>query len=466
MKYNPSTKEAHKLVHEGLLSLSRASQYGMCIDVDYCIRTNERLGKKIKRYEKKFLKTDTGKIWTSCFSNPNLNSPDQIKEVLFNKMQLECPKKTAKGNESVDNEVLEIMTDTHPEIALLNKLRKYKKVQGTYIQGYLKEQVNGIMHPNFNLHTTVSYRSSADSPNQQNNPKRDPEQKKLCREAIIPRKGNQIIAADVEGIEVATAECYHLDPVMKKYIEDEKTDMHKDMAVQIFMLDSFKKEGAEKVLRNAAKNSFVFPQFYGDYYGNNAQGLAKWGTLPRSGKFNKKDGLELMTDITLGEHLISKGIKNYNSFEKHIQRVEKDFWKKRFKVYAKWKEDWYKKYVNTGYMWTKTGFTIHGLLSKNQIINLPVQGSAFHILLKMLNEVDRISIRDKWKTRCIGQIHDEMIFDAPPDERNMLLETIEYVATEWLPEQWKWINIPIKMEVDVFPVDGSWAEEPQTLKIG
>ena len=80
--------------------------------------------------------------------------------------------------------------------------------------------------------------------------------------------------------------------------------------------------------------------------------------------------------------------------------------------------------------------------------------------------MDRISINDKWKTRAIGQIHDEMIFDTHPDERNMLLETIEYVATEWLPEQWEWINIPLQMEVDTFPVDGSWATEPETSKIG
>ena len=253
---------------------------------------------------------------------------------------------------------------------------------------------------------------------------------------------------------------------MKKYIENDTTDMHRDMAIQIFVLDKFKKEGSEKVLRNGAKNGFVFPQFYGDYYVNNAQILAKWGKLPRSGIFKKSHGLMLMTGITLGEHLIKKGIKNYNKFENHIQKVEYDFWNNRFKIYNKWKDNWYKDYIKKGYMWTKTGFTIYGLLGKNQIINYPVQGSAFHWLLKCFSEIDKISIEERWKTRLIGQIHDEMVFDCAPDEEEHVLETVKYVTTEWLPNQYRWINIPIKLESDIFDINESWAGNPATIKIG
>ena len=466
MKYNPSTKQAFQLIHDGLITLSRASQYGMCVDVDYCNSINQKLTKKINKYQNKFIKSETGKLWKETFYNINLNSDDQLREILYKKLQIKCPKKTKKDNNSVDNEVLEIITDELPEIEFLNKVRKYKKVQKTYIQGYLKEQINGVMHPNFNLHTVTSFRSSSDSPNFQNNPKRDPEQKKLCRKAIKPRPGNQLIAADFSGIEVAIAECYHKDPVMKKYIIDEKSDMHRDVAIQIFCLDEFKKEGSEKILRNGAKNGFVFPQFYGDYYANNAPILCKWAELPRYGIFKKTDGLALSNGKTVGEQLISNGIKSFSQFEDHIRKIENDFWENRFRVYNDWKKQWYEQYIENAYMHTKTGFTIHGLLSKNQIINLPVQGSAFHCLLKTLNKMDQVGIEYKWKTRIIGQIHDEMIFDANPDEKNKLIDTICKIACTWLPEQWKWINVPLRLEVDIFPINGSWAEKPETIKLG
>ncbi len=465
MKMNPSSKQAYKLVHEGLLALSRASQYGMCVDVEYCNKINKTLEKRIQVLKQDFYKSKTGGLWEDTFPSPNLNSDPQLRTILFEELGLKSIKETDKGNPSVDNEVLEFMSDEYPEIKILAYLRKYQKVQGTYIQGYLKEQIDGIIHTDFPLHTTISFRSSSKNPNFQNNPKRDPRQKKLCRQAFIPRPGNQILAADFSGIEVVIAACYHNDPVMQKYILDDTSDMHGDMAVQIFMLPEFKKTGSEKILRNGAKNGFVFPQFYGDYYGNNAPILCKWAKLPIQGRFKESDGLVLMSGETLGKRLISCDIKSFKHFEKHVQKVEKDFWYNRFKVYQKWKEQWFKDYINRGYMWTKTGFTCSGVLGKNQIINLPVQGSAFHCLLKSFVEVDRRLTHYKMKTRLTGQIHDEMLLNLVPVEKDNVIEIIQDVTCKWLLDEWDWINVPLKVEADIFPVDSSWANNPEGIKL-
>ena len=465
MKYNPSTKEAHLLVHQGLLALSKASQYGMCVDVDYCIKMNDILEGRIKHLSNYFLSSRMGRFWKKIYNKPNLNSDLQLRNILFNKLKMKPIKKTDKGNDSVDNESLEVLAINEPELKTLIDIRKYNKVQGTYIQGYLKEQIDGIMHPNFPLHTTISYRGSSTDPNFQNNPTRDPIQKRLCRKAIKPRQGNQLLAADYKGIELFVGECYHLDPVMKKYCIDDTTDMHKDMALQIFILDEFKEEGSEKILRDGSKNGFVFPQQYGDYYGNNTPVLCKFAKLPTKGRFSKTDGLILMTGKTVGEHLINKGIRTFNDFNNHIKKVEDDFWNNRFKVYKKWKDEWYKEYINKGYMWTKTGFTIQGVLSRNQIINLPVQGSAFHCLLKAFIEVDRRITEKRLSSQLIGQIHDEMLIDLFPPEKEEVIEIINDVTCRWLLEKLTWINIPLSVEVDIYGIDEPWSSKPESIKL-
>ena len=151
------------------------------------------------------------------------------------------------------------------------------------MEAFEREQVKGILHPQFNLHNVISYRSSSDSPNFQNMPKRDKEIMKIVRSAIYPRRGNMLMEVDFSGLEVSIAACYHKDPVMMKYLTSDHSDMHGDMAQQIFLIKDFNRDLPEhKNLRQAAKNGFVFPQFYGDYYKNNAIGLCQWVSLPQT----------------------------------------------------------------------------------------------------------------------------------------------------------------------------------------
>lgn len=464
---NPKTHDAYELIHNGLEALARATQYGMSVDVNYCKKMDIFLTKKIIRLKEDFFNSDIGKVWKKAYQKPNINSSDQFKYVLFEKMKIESVKNTKKGegNKSTDSEVIQTLAKTYPELEMITKIRKYEKVQGTYIQGFMREQVNGIMHPDFNLHTTISFRSSSRNPNFQNIPKRDAEQKRICRKAIIPRPGCQLVAADFSGIEVAISACYNKDPNLLKYIRDESTDMHRDMCIQIFMLENFVKEGTEKALRNATKNSFVFPQFYGDYYGNNTIGLCKWAELPLNGRIKPEHGLILKNGDSIGKHLNKKGIKTYNDFENHVKEIEKDFWENRFKIYNKWKKNEVKKYNEKGLLYTKTGFTCSGLMDKKEITNYPIQGSAFHCLLKTFTEVGNQIQKRKLKSRLIGQIHDEMVFNVYPDELEELIGLVQYTACVWLPQQWKWIIVPLRLEVDVFPIDGAWASDAKTIKL-
>ena len=83
---NPNTPDAVNLIHEGLVALSRASQYGMAVDVDYCRKMDKVLTKKIKRMKDEFFESKTGSFWKKIYKNPNVK--DQIPiEIQITKFQ-------------------------------------------------------------------------------------------------------------------------------------------------------------------------------------------------------------------------------------------------------------------------------------------------------------------------------------------------------------------------------------------
>ena len=89
-------------------------------------------------------------------------------------------------------------------------------------------------------------------------------------------------------------------------------------------------------------------------------------------------------------------------------------------------------------------------------MNAPIQGAAFHCLLWSFIQVDRIQREENWDSRLFAQIHDEMLADTHPDELEHVARTIHRVTTVDLPNEWKWIIVPLEVEADLCPVDGSW----------
>ena len=456
MTINPRTIEAYKLLHDGTLALARAERQGIRVDLDYVNEKKEYLIKKMNRFEQKFRSSDFHKHWKSSVKSktPNINSDSQLANFLYNIKKLTPYKTTKSGQGSTDEESLKQLNI--PELNLLLKKKKLKGILDK-LEGFEKEATNGYMHPFFNLNTVITYRSSSDSPNFQNIHKRDKEANKICRGALFPRPGHQLFSADFSGIEVRIAACYHQDSNMINYIKDPTSDMHGDMAKQIFIIDDFNKK-IHSQLRQAAKNGFVFPQFYGDYYKNNAIGICNdWIKLPQS-RWKKGMGIELDSHC-ISDHLISKGIASFDKFVNHIKEIEYDFWNNRFFEYQKWKTRWWESYKKYGYIDMKTGFRCSGGMSRNDCVNYPIQGTAFHCLLWCFIELDRISMQENWDTKLIGQIHDDIVMDVNPDELEHVTKTIKRVTCEDLPKHWDWINIPLDIEMELCPIDGSWADK-------
>jgi len=216
-----------------------------------------------------------------------------------------------------------------------------------------------------------------------------------------------------------------------------------------------------KAIRYWGKSGFVFPQFYGDWYLSCAESM--WKAITRQ-------GLKLRDGTTLKQHLSKKGIKKLGSldpkvrpvkgtFIQHIKEVEHDFWHNRFKVYNQWKEDWYNLYLKNGKIETLTGFVIEGLHDRKQIINYPIQGVAFHVLLWSLIRIQKLLVKYKMKSLIIGQIHDSIVADVPKDERKTYLKIVNQVTTQDVIKHWPWINTPLEIEAESTPLNKSWFEK-------
>jgi DNA polymerase-1 len=445
---NVFTSEAYTLMHDGILTLSEMEQQGMRINRKYVRKASDKLTVQIESIEEEFKKTKFYRQWKhSSKKKVNVYSPQQLGTYLYKVKKIEPPKKTDSGLGATDEEALGQLGI--PSLQLLLKAKKLKKMRDTYLASFLREQVNGFIHPLFALHLVRTYRGSAANPNVQNIPKRDEELMNIVRKAIYPRKGNMLLELDYSQLEVRVACAYHCDPRMMKEVKTGH-DFHLDLAKQIFKIKKYNpKDKTHKTLRGAAKNGFVFPQFYGDWWRPCASNLASgWGELPKEGRWKKGMGIPF-EDKNLADHLISKGFTNLDKFAEHIRAIEDDFWGNRYKTYAKWKESWYKEYLNKGFAHAKTGFTFQGNMSKNDVINYPVQGAAFHVLLWSLIEGVKAQKTEKWESRIVGQIHDAIIIDVYPPELDHVINVMKCIMCNDTRQRFPWINVPLEIEAEL-----------------
>lgn len=464
MKIKANRKDGYLLLHNGIQALVKAQQVGLRIDVPYIQKTKRQITEEINDLKTEMDSTEIVKDWRKKYGGKfNLNSDNQLRTILYTVRQLEPPKFTEHGLGATDKETLALFN--LPGLDKLLRIRKLDKVIDR-LDEYYREQTNGIIHPFFNLHTVKTLRSSSSNPNFQNVQKRDEEARRLIRQGIYPSPGNQLMSADYNGIEVRIGCCHHKDTNMIRYIENPDSDLHGDMAKQIFKMKNIDKTIKEqKHLRNAVKNGFVFPQFYGDYYVHNANDIAiKWCELPK-GRWKKGQGykLDYIGDrMHISDWLIAHGIKSYQQFEDHLLTIEEDFWERRFAKYNQWKERYWRQYQKRGYLDMYTGFRCSGLMRRNKVTNTPIQGSAFHCLLWAFVELTKRSIEEKWKTKLVGQIHDEIIFDVVPKERDYVKQVVREVMVNKLREHFPWIIVPIDIDADISPIDGSWYEQKPT----
>jgi len=372
---------------------------------------------------------------------------------------------------SVDKEFLGTVSEPFAEHLLQS--RQLKKMRDTYLDQYRRESVAGIIRGSFNLagghHTDDdddggpgSFRAGHSDPNLANIPKRNKAMQTTIRRLYKPTPGNRIKEYDYGQIEVRVGACYHLDPNMLKYVNDPKTNMHTDSAMDLFLRGDA--GSVRKPERQAAKNGFVFPSFYG------------------SGCVKTYLGLWKQVEQETKDHLASKGItelhpKGWASWDgnrkrdyikavkrspdhtwlSHVAGVERILWEERFPGYAKWKRDIYNDYLKKGYIELYTGFRCRGPLIFTKATNLQIQGSAFHCLLWTLLQIDEKIRAISGRSSAVCNIHDALVVDLHPDDEAEVDRLVWEYGTQKVREHWEWIVTPLVIEAERSEIDGTWA---------
>lgn len=437
--------QPRQLLHEGILSLADAEDVGIPIDEAYYKTERKRLDDEEQEITRQLLTGKESELFKAQTGmDLKLRSPKHLTTLFFDILKETPLSFTEKGNNpSTDVEALKKLNS--PFAGQLLRTRRLKKIKD-YIDQYAREAVDGRIHPFFDLSTVSTYRSSSSRPNFQNIPKRDKEARLSVRKGIVPSKGRKISSADYKGIEVRVMAMYSYDPVLIKYIHDPTTDMHRDQAEAIFALPE---EEITSDIRHIGKNCFVFPQFYGDYYIACAKSC--W---EESKKLKTKSG------VNVHDHLSKLGIKGPQTFELHMKEVEDRFWD-TLRVTKEWRDSVVDFYQRKGYVETFFGFRRSGYLRRNQIVNMPVQATAFHLLLYSYIHLHNISKEKKWETYLLGQIHDELLYDLIPEEEEEVYNCTNDVMCKWPMEDFPWINVPLEIEFESTEIDGYWAEKKE-----
>lgn len=445
---NPDKWQAFSTITmPGLHSLVRIQDNGINMDKVYYSREFLERHAELQALEAKILNSDEAQAFQTLTKEKYDFTPEHTRILLYDVLKVEKEKFTESGLESTEASVLaSINNQTLKDIIVYRKL---EKVRNTYIAQFLREiDDDSRMRPNYNMHKVQTYRSSSSNPNFQNVPNRDQEAKKISRSGVLPSKGNIILDWDYGAMEFKIASALCQDPVMVAYCHDPKTDIHRDTAGEVFAIDT---KYVTKDMRFHTKNGMVFPTIYGSWYKNTARNIWTVAKDLPTGHPEK---------ITVREYLYEVGVlKSLKSpeadFETHMKEVEREWWSK-FKVLKQWQEKQWKNYIEKGYLTMPFGFHASGYLSRNDIINYPVQGSAFHCLIWSMNKIRQFMEDNRLLSLLIGQIHDNLIYDCCPDEKDFIVKTSTFFATENIRQENPWIIVPLVIEWEETDVDGSW----------
>lgn len=366
----------------------------------------EDLGKDLESQLSRIM----GEIYTLAGTEFNINSPKQLGEILFEKLGLPAKKKTKTGY-STDAEVLEELAPYHDIIPLILHFRQLSKLQSTYVEGLLKEvrEETGKVHTYYRQTIAATGRLSSQFPNLQNIPIRLEEGRQI-RKAFVPSEpGWTILAADYSQIELRVLAHISDDENLKEaFIHD--MDIHTKTAMDVFGVTA---EQVDSNMRRSAK-----AVNFGIVYGISDFGLSQNLGITR------KDAAQFIEQY----FSVFKGVRAYMD-----------------NIKAQAKRD--------GYVTTlldrrrylpeikASNFNLRSFAERTAM-NTPIQGTAADIIKLAMVQMDEALRERSLKSRMLLQVHDELVFEVPPDELELMKTLLPEVMSNALA-----LSVPLKADV-------------------
>jgi DNA polymerase-1 len=365
--------------------LARMEMRGVRIDVDRLEALSEDFNDR--------LNLSGEKIHDMAGEGFNINSPQQLGRILFEKLGLPVGKKTKTGY-STSMEVLSALTPYHPLPGEVLNYRSLMKLKNTYIDA-LPRMVNsdsGRLHTSYNQTGTVTGRLSSSEPNLQNIPVRTAEGREI-RRAFIAEPGYVLISADYSQIELRILAHYSEDEALVEAFRKGE-DIHVRTAAEVFGVDP---EAVNAEIRRQAKAIN-----FGIIYGMSGFRLAKDLGIPQK----------------TARQFIERYFERYKGVRSYIEN--------------KLNEGREKGYVTT--LFKRKRF-LPDLLSRNRnvrqvaertAINTPIQGSAADIIKLAMIRIDSLLEQKALPARMIMQVHDELVFEVEADAAEEIANLVKH----------------------------------------
>ncbi|WP_050479736.1 DNA polymerase I [Herbaspirillum rhizosphaerae] len=377
--------------------LQKIERNGVLIDAAILATQSNELGKRMLEIEQQ--------AYELAGQPFNLNSPKQLGEILFEKLQLPVVKKTPSGTPSTDEEVLQKLAEDYPLPKILLDYRGLSKLKSTYTDKLPKmvDPTTGRVHTNYAQAVAVTGRLASNDPNLQNIPIRTAEGRRI-REAFIAPPGSTIVSADYSQIELRIMAHISEDANMLNAFADGE-DIHRATAAEIFGV------GLGDVTSEQRRYAKVIN--FGLIYGMSAFGLA--GNL----------GIERAA----AQMYIEKYFQRFSGVKQYMDNTRLEA-----------KSQGYVETVFGRRLWLPEINSPNGPRrqgAERAAINAPMQGTAADLIKLAMIAVQGWLERDGMKSKLIMQVHDELVMEVPDDElaivREKLPELMKNVADLKVP---------------------------------
>jgi len=363
--------------------LAEMESCGVSVDSRYLRRLSAEIGKKIESCEKN--------IYSAAGETFNINSPKQLRVILFEKMKMPVIKRTKTGA-STNEEVLKILSEKEELPREILRYRELAKLKSTYVDS-LPDLVNpstGRIHTSFNQTVTVTGRLSSSNPNLQNIPVKTEMGKSIRKAFIAEKRSHLILSADYSQIELRILAHLSGDKNLIEAFNNQR-DIHAFTASLIYGLKENEITGR---MRRTAKTVN-----FGIVYGMSAFGLSR----------------DLGIDVREAAKFIEAYFERYDGVKAFLEKTIDEAGKKGFVTTILGR----RRYIPE----IKSENAPVRSFGERAAVNTPIQGSAADLIKLAMIDIHR-KIRD-FDAKMILQVHDELVFEVREDELHKLARVVK-----------------------------------------